>query len=172
MAYKTGDQPNVKGYSWPDQSNWTPESVDISAVPSNESTEEFIDPDYFDVTDSDQVGYVQNMLNKLGFADQEGNALVEDAMFGNKTEYAWRNYVNQLREREDKDQYVHEERPGNSAFATTDEGKDMIQRAMGKERGVFGYGEGQWAPGKLAGGLLEKLSGKDLFKGLRFRSKK
>jgi|10_taG_2_1085330.scaffolds.fasta_scaffold11408_3 hypothetical protein len=154
------------------------------------SQEGWMDPDGFDVTNSEDVANAQSMLNRLGYTDGEGAALAEDSMFGKKTEYAWRSYVNNLRDLQGKEQYEFEQRPENTLQESTDPssmpftyedgqltergqdrgpsfwkkaaqtimpggqagywgdvGKGRLATKEGKSR--LGYGEGQWAPGKM-----------------------
>ena len=155
------------------------------------SQEGWMDPSGFDVSNPDNVVEVQKMLNRLGFTDSEGAALAEDSMFGRKTEYAWRSYVNHLRDLQGNEVYNFAERPENAPNTSEDRGMDydaetdtLVMRAAKKDpsflkklaqtvtpggeagywadipgskgtlttkegKSRLGYGEGQWAPGKL-----------------------
>tara|TARA_R100000152_G_C6781863_1_gene217383 strand:- start:4760 stop:5278 length:519 start_codon:yes stop_codon:yes gene_type:complete len=151
------------------------------------SQEGWMDPSNFDVTNNDDVMEVQKMLNRLGFTDSSGNALAEDSMFGRNTEYAWRSYVNHLRDLQGKEVYNFKERPENAPAESADRGLEYDEDSLvlkaakkdpsflkkaaqtiipGGEAGYWadigdgrlatkegksrlGYGEGQWAPGKM-----------------------
>jgi hypothetical protein len=163
------------------------------------SQEGWMDPSGFDVGNTGDVGEAQKMLNRLGFTDSEGTALAEDSSFGRKTEYAWRSYVNHLRDLEGKEVYDFAERgdnapqeslapeglnfdydsdsdslvmkaakkdpsflkkvgqtitPGGEAGYWGDIGKGRLATKEGKSR--LGYGEGQWAPGKMISKAFNK----------------
>lgn len=52
-----------------------------------------VDSASFDAADPDQVLKVQQMLNRLGYKDQGGELLEEDARMGRKTEQAYRQWI-------------------------------------------------------------------------------
>ena len=56
-----------------------------------------VDPSTFDPSNPESVGKVQQMLNRLGYKGADDRELVEDSMFGQNTEKAWRQYVNDQR---------------------------------------------------------------------------
>ena len=162
------------------------------------SQEGWMDPSGFDVSNPDNVAEAQKMLNRLGFTDSSGNALAEDSMFGRNTEYAWRSYVNHLRDLQGKDIYNFSERADNTAdysqernFDYDSESDTLVMKVAKKDpsflkklgqtitpggeagywadipgaRGTLttkegksrlGYGEGQWAPGKLLSNAFKK----------------
>ena len=63
----------------------------------------------FDPSDKGQVGDMQAFLNKEGYRDSEGNKLEPDSMFGPKTQYAYRSYVNDQRIEQGLEPYVWEQ---------------------------------------------------------------
>lgn len=64
-----------------------------------------IDTSNIDFGDKQQVMNIQKALNAAGSVDSEGNPLAVDGMFGNNTEFAYRNYINQKRESEGLDPF-------------------------------------------------------------------
>ena len=64
-----------------------------------------IDTSNIDFGDKQQVMNIQKALNAAGAVDSEGNPLAVDGMFGNNTEFAYRNYINQKRQSEGLDPF-------------------------------------------------------------------
>ena len=98
----------------------------------------------FDPSNEEEVLRIQQYLNKMGYVDEEGNPLAEDAMFGAKTERALRSFQGVPYEEgvEDESSYLE---PGG----------DPSEESSGSEFGGFDKGG---APGSWAQWLFE---GKD-----------
>jgi hypothetical protein len=67
----------------------------------------------FNPADKDQVLKAQQMLNRLGYKDDAGEQLQEDAQMGRKTESAYRQWVNDTRATAGDDTYKYDYNEGN-----------------------------------------------------------
>ena len=63
----------------------------------------------FDPSNPEQVLSIQRKLNRMGYTDEEGNALSEDSQMGGKTQSAWRKYMGDQRLATGQDQYRYDE---------------------------------------------------------------
>tara|TARA_Y100000768_G_scaffold160349_1_gene119867 strand:+ start:4689 stop:5384 length:696 start_codon:yes stop_codon:yes gene_type:complete len=90
------------------ESNFSPfedKGTDITVRNSYSGNQNDIDTSNIDFGDKNQVMNIQKALNAAGAVDSEGNPLAVDGMFGNNTEFAYRNYINQKRTSQGKDAY-------------------------------------------------------------------
>ena len=97
----------------------------------------FSNPDWmvssrdFDPGDSGQVLKVQQMLNRLGYKDEGGEALTEDSMMGRKTEGAYRQWVNDQRSSRGDDSYGYDYNEGNPRKGFLGRAYQNLDKAIG-----------------------------------------
>lgn len=103
-----------------------------------------IDSKTFDPADPGQVEKAQKMLNRLGYKDNEGEALQEDAQMGRKTEGAYRKWIEDRKDTRGEDTLKYDYNEGAPRRGMFGRAYDNLDRKMG---------------GYLPGGISRELMG-------------
>lgn len=85
----------------------------------------------FDPSSGDQVLKAQKMLNRLGYKDDSGEALLEDSQMGRKTESAYRQWVNDTRATQGEDTYGYDYNEGNPQKGLLGRAYQNVDKALG-----------------------------------------